>query len=87
MTATNRLRAAFAANNIPWDPAWAKAPEETQLTIAEHWERRALGEPVFDYRDVSNNLSIMSGFPQLRGSGGLTWRQRVKLGDSDGTFT
>lgn len=36
-----RLRRAYAANNIPWEPELARLPEATLLETAWHWEERA----------------------------------------------
>lgn len=39
-----RAQAAYAANNIPWDPAIASLPADVLVRTAEYWEARAAGK-------------------------------------------
>ena len=52
-----RCKAAYAANNIPWDTMIARCPAKVLKHLAECWEARAEGRDVPE-TFIDNGLSI-----------------------------
>ncbi len=83
-----RCKAAYAANNIPWDPVLRLQSSATLERMTEHWERRAAGTdlrvviPVGPLRQAAEQASADVNRPERAGSKRFKAGQRKYHGES-----
>lgn len=74
MNPIDRLKQAFASNNIPWDEALNRLPQWKQTDLAMYWEDKALQPPieVFEGEQLREAAARVLGMSKKLGLGGLT---------------